>query len=74
MLLNEVILDIKPKLEKRKEERDAAAREKRSSERLAKMKARRKDKGTDELAAKRAQDPSKHAGEFRRIAKLFKKD
>jgi len=30
-------------------------------------------KDPDELAAKRREDPSKHASEFRRLSKLFKK-
>ena len=73
MLLKEVVLDIKPKLKQRKEESAEAARDKSNKERVDKMKARRKDKPIDELAAKRGEDPSKHAGEFRRVAKLFKK-
>ncbi len=54
MLLNEIVIDITPELQNRKDAREQKAIENRSKERLVKLKQRRKDKtNSDEIGLRR---------------------
>lgn len=72
MLVCEVIVDINSELKKRKDASEQEARNKRSKERLAKMKERRKDrKDPDEIGTKRRSKMSQ-ADQFRDIARQLR--
>jgi len=71
-LLEAKVIDINPELKRRKRQeelkKEYAGEHKREKER----KERVRPKSSDEVANQRLKDPTKHAAEARRLAKLFK--
>ncbi len=74
MLLNEIasVTDITTELNNRKETRDQEARDKRSKERLIKMKERRKDKKNPDEVGELRRSKLSQSDQFRDIARQLR--